>query len=109
MDWEGNVIANLLVIDSGRFSQTRQGLETVHTRGPLRNLQCEKLDEKTKLQCKRQTVVGCGICWQHLRKLHQLRIKKSTITVDGKSIGKGLFAVTTHDPEQIIFQNGAHM
>ena len=35
--------------------------------------------------------------------LHQFRIKKSTITVDGKSIVKGLFAVTTHNPEQDIF------
>ena len=76
----------------------------MHTRGAFRNLQCEELDEKTKLQCKRQTVVGCGICWQHLKKLHQLRIKKSTITVDDKSIGKGLFAVTTHDPEQVILK-----
>ena len=89
--------------------QIRQGLESVHTKGPLRNIQCGELDEKTKLQCKRQTVVGCGICWQHLRKLHQLRIKKSTITVDGKSIGKGIFAVTTHDPERVIFKNGEHM
>jgi len=67
------------------------------------------LDEKTKLQCKRQTVVGCGICWQHLRKLYQLRIRKSTLTVEGKSIGKGLFAVTTHDPERVIFQSGEHI
>ena len=28
--------------------------------------------------------------------------------MDGKAIGTGLFAATTHDPEQIIFQNGAH-
>ena len=79
--------------------QTRRGLESVHTRGPLRNIQCEELDEKTKLQCERQTS----------EKLHQLRIKQFTITVDGKSIGKGLFAITTHDPEQVIFQNGQHI
>ena len=24
-------------------------------------------------------------------------------------VGKGLFAVTTHDPEQVIFQNGQHI
>ena len=29
--------------------------------------------------------------------------------MDGKSIGKGLFAVTTHDPEQVIFQNEQHI
>ena len=84
--------------------QTRQGLESVHTRGLLRNIQCGELDQKPKLQCKRQTVVGVG--WQHLRKLHQLRIKTLTVTVDGKSIGKGLFATTTHDPEQVIFKMG---
>ena len=89
--------------------QRRQHIQTIHTRGPLRNIQCEALDQKTQQQCKRQTVVGCGICWQHLKKLHQLRIKKSTILVDGKSIGKGLFAITTQDPEQILFENGTHI
>ena len=29
--------------------------------------------------------------------------------MDGKYIGKGLFAVTTQNPEQIIFQNGVHI
>ena len=29
--------------------------------------------------------------------------------MDGKSIGKGLFAGTTHDLEQVIFQSGEHM
>ena len=29
--------------------------------------------------------------------------------MDGKSIGKGLFTVTTHDPERVIFQSGEHI
>ena len=39
----------------------------------------------------------------------QKRIRKSTILVDGKSTGKGLFAVTTQDPTQVIFENGVHI
>ena len=75
----------------------------MHTRGPLGNILCGELDQKPS--CNAEGKLS-GICWQHLRKLHQLRVKKSTITVDGKSIGKGLFAATTHDPVQDIFQNG---
>ena len=56
--------------------QRRQHIQTLYTRGPLRNIQCEALDQKPQHQCKRQTVVGCGICWQHLKNysVHQLRI-----------------------------------
>ena len=79
------------------------------TSGALRNIQCGELDEKTNLQFKVRLLWGVGFADKHHTKLHHLRIKKSTITVDGKSIGKGLFEVTTHDPEQIIFQNGAHI
>ena len=38
--------------------QRRQHFQTIHTRGPLRNIQCEALDQNTQEQCKRQTVVG---------------------------------------------------
>ena len=54
--------------------QKRQHIQTIHTRGPLRNIQCEALDQNTQEQWKRQTVIGCVICWQHLKKIHQLRI-----------------------------------
>ena len=40
--------------------------------------------------------------------LHQLWSKKSTITVTGKSIGKVLFASTTHGPEHIVLKVGPY-
>ena len=88
--------------------QRRAGLEMVHTRGPLINMQCKEMD-KNNQQCKRKTVIGCGICWQHLKYRHYLKINKSTVTVDGKSIGKGLFSVTTVDPNFIVFDKGVHI
>ena len=54
--------------------QKRDGIEMVHTRGPLINMQCKEMDKKNNQQCKRQTVVGCGICWQHLKYRHYLKL-----------------------------------
>ena len=89
--------------------QKRNGIEMVNTRGPLINMQCKEMDKKNNQQCKRQTVIGCGICWQHLKYRHYLKIDKSTVKVDGKSIGKGLFSVTTVDPDFIVFDKGVHI
>ena len=53
----------------------------------------------------------CGV-WYLLatpQNIHQLWIKKSAITLDDKSIGKGLFPITTRDSEQVIFVNGEHI
>ena len=89
--------------------QMRQGVEEVHTRGPFINMQWKEMDIKSNEQCKRQTVSECGICWQHLKIRHYLRIKKSTIMVDNKLIGNGLFAITTPDLNQIIFESGGEV
>ena len=35
--------------------QKRNGVEMVHTRGPLINMQCKEMDKKNNQQCKRQT------------------------------------------------------
>jgi hypothetical protein len=39
-------------------------------------------------QCKRSTIIGSGLCWQHLLKVKKLRIKNSGAK------GKGLFATS---------------
>lgn len=84
-------------------SQRRRGVTLVKTSSPLVNIPCIIKDTKTKQQCKRRTVIGCGFCWQHLKKMKNLRIKKSTVLIDNKSIGKGLFAIDTGNPEDIVF------
>ena len=38
--------------------QTRRGLESVHTRGPLRNIQCEELDEKPSCNARGKLLWG---------------------------------------------------
>ena len=83
--------------------QLKKGIEEVRTTGPLINLQCSNIDPKSKQQCKRRTVIGCGICWQHLRKNNKLRIKKSTLLVDGVSVGLGLFALDVGDKDEVVF------
>lgn len=45
-------------------------------------------------QCKLHSCYDFEYCWIHLKKKFDVRIATSNITVDGKSIGKGLFART---------------
>ena len=86
--------------------QKDEGISVVKTTGPLANIQCGEKDIETDQRCMRRTVIGSGICSQHLKRNKNLQIKKSTIFVDGKSIGKGLFALNTGDRNEIIFHNG---
>ena len=58
-----------------------------------------------------QEANSCGV-WDLLatpQKIIPTQDKKIYHPLDGKSIGKGLFAVTAHDPEQVIFQSGEHI
>ena len=84
-------------------AQIKKGKTEVRTTGSLFNVQCYYKNPQTQQQCKRRTVIGSGICWQHLRSQKKLRIKKSTVFINGASIGQGLFAVDTGDPEEVVF------
>ena len=86
--------------------QKDEGINVVKTTGPLASIQCCEKDIETNQQCTKRTIIGCDICSQHLKQNKNLQIKKSTIFVDGKSIGKGLFAINTGDQNEIIFHNG---
>ena len=86
--------------------QKDEGITIVKTTGPLATIQCSEKDAESNQQCTKRTVIGCDICTQHLKQNKNLQIKKSTIFADGKSIGKGLFAINTGDRNEIIFHNG---
>lgn len=50
-------------------------------------------------QCRKRCVIGVNLCWQHLLKEKQVRIKDS-------QFGKGLFAMNKRkEPNEVIFRN----
>ena len=52
-------------------------------------------------RCRRQTVIGYGLCWQHLLKEKHLRIRTSTIP----GAGKGLFCLDpTRRSGEVIYR-----
>ena len=52
-------------------------------------------------RCQRQTVIGYGLCWQHLLKVKHLRIRPSTIP----GAGKGLFCIDpSRPPGEVIYR-----
>ena len=54
-------------------------------------------------RCSRNTVIGRGLCWQHLLSKKHLRIKQSTIP----GAGKGLFALDKSKPlGAVLFHAG---
>ncbi len=58
------------------------------------DLYCERCKGTTQggSQCKRNSCIGAGFCWMHLRSEKNLRIKTSRIA----DAGKGLFAENPH-------------
>ena len=54
-------------------------------------------------RCKRGTVIGLGLCWNHLLSLKKLKIQESTLPGGGR----GLFAVDLRkDQGDIVFRRG---
>ena len=54
-------------------------------------------------RCKRMTVIGKGLCYNHLLKEKNLRIKQSTV----RGLGKGLFALDNNQSrDEIVFKKG---
>ena len=73
----------------------------LHFHGHLDSEQCEGTNRNGH-QCTRRTVIGLGLCWQHLLSTEHLRIKQSRIA----GAGKGLFALDRTQPANaIIFNN----
>jgi SET domain len=71
-------------------------------RGRLKGERCRG-QKKDGAQCKRNSVIGCPYCYQHLQFEKHLRIKTSTIA----NSGKGLFAQdNSEDDRAIIFEPG---
>lgn len=71
-------------------------------RGRLRGERCHG-QKKDNTQCRRNSVIGCPYCYQHLEIEKHLRIKTSTIA----NSGKGLFAQDNQENgKSIIFQPG---
>ena len=63
---------------------------------------CEGIN-KNGLRCKRKVGIGTPLCFSHLEKTKQIKIKKSTLP----DAGKGLFAVNKQkEPNEIIFRQG---
>ena len=77
---------------------------------PLIKMCCRDVNKTNRQQCKRQTVFGYGICYQHLRSHHSLVISPSLITTLGNdsdvSIGRGLFACNDSDVPRVVFKRG---
>ena len=70
--------------------------------GLLHSFQCEG-HNKNGARCKRTTVIGEPLCWQHMESEKNLKIKESQIP----HAGKGLFAYdNTKGHNAIIFQRG---
>ena len=67
---------------------------------PLASHQCMAITA-SGTQCRRRTVIGVDLCWNHLLKLKHLRIKRSIIP----HAGLGLFASDPSRPaDAIIFR-----
>ena len=74
----------------------------LHFHGHLDSERCTA-NGRTGHRCSRNTVIGLGLCWQHLLSTEHLRIKESLIP----NAGKGLFALDrTRPANAVIFNNG---
>ena len=74
------------------------------------NLTCSQCSEQTRntvivhgqaqpKRCTRNTCIGTGVCFQHLRSMYHLRVGDSPIA------GKGLFAVDPNNtPNEVVFE-----
>jgi len=71
-----------------------------HFTGYLQHQRCTHINPNTNIRCKRNTIIGLGLCWQHLKSDDHLRIKNSTIP----NAGKGLFATNSSNDDRIIFK-----
>ena len=72
----------------------------LHFRADLDGEQCTA-NNKQGRRCSRRTVIGIGMCWQHLQSNEHLRIKMSRIP----NAGKGLFASdTTENDDSVVFR-----
>ena len=54
------------------------------------------------VRCRRTTIIGLGMCWQHLRKWYKLMIAPAQ-DVHGNNIGKGVYPYG--DQNELVFQN----
>jgi len=72
----------------------------LHFHGQLDGEQCTA-HNKADRRCRRRTVIGLGLCWQHLLAEEHLRIKKSII----HNAGMGLFALDKSEPaDGVVFR-----
>jgi len=77
----------------------------LHFQSNLTSERCQFIKTNGQ-QCSRNTVIGLGLCFQHLEIEKHLRIKPSTI----QHAGKGLFAMDKHALENdIIFRIGQNI
>jgi hypothetical protein len=68
----------------------------------LSSHQCEATNRNGH-RCRRRTVIGVGLCWNHLLSIKHLRIKESSV----ENSGLGLFAMNSAMPENaIVFKKG---
>lgn len=82
----------------------------------LKCRRCFFVNPRSKLQCKKNVCIGRPYCWQHLLQEMRLRVRRSTLVVDGKSVGNGLFAeasaselptlATNNQGVAIVFRKG---
>ena len=69
----------------------------------LKKIRCKEWSSHGS-QCKKFTSIGAGICPFHLYLHYKLRIQPSSIHVNKKSIGLGVFAISTGNDKSIVFR-----
>jgi len=72
--------------------------------GRLKAVECEALNQQGK-RCQRKTVIGTGLCWQHLRDLKHLRIQEEKLAPDLYEKGLKVEDPTKGD-HAVIFKEG---
>ena len=75
-------------------STNPKAMKEIKWHKPLQKLRCEE-NRINGTQCARKSYLGAGTCSWHLASEHKLRIKPSDIKINGKSIGLGLFTVSS--------------
>lgn len=68
-------------------------------RDNLKNEQCRAISKTTGQRCSRNTCIGLGYCWYHLRTECKLKIKET-----GDNRGKGLYADNGTNNNEIVFK-----
>jgi hypothetical protein len=66
----------------------------------LHKLRCEHQNKNSHQRCRRFSIIGATLCWQHLATDRQLRIKPSTLPHGGL----GLFANNGTENREIVFR-----